>query len=194
MGKMATDEAGLWSRARDGDGEAYGSLFDLHQGRVFRHTYRFIQDRHDAEDVTAAVFLELWRRRQDVRLVGGSVLPWLLVTATNSARNSRRSSRRYRQFLDSLPRGDVHQSAEDEAVADFFSAPLQAAIRRLGPVDRGLVALVILEGYPIGDAAEALGLSPGSAKTRLSRIRGRLRSELTPTDVVPHVAAKGERS
>ncbi|WP_396133584.1 RNA polymerase sigma factor [Arthrobacter sp. 1088] len=47
--------------------------------------------RHDAEDATAAAFLELWRRREGVRLVDGSILPWLLVTTTNTARNLQRS-------------------------------------------------------------------------------------------------------
>ena len=57
----------------------------------------------DAEDVAASAFLELFRRRDDVRVVNGSVLPWLLVTASNLARNSARARRRYQEFLARLP-------------------------------------------------------------------------------------------
>jgi RNA polymerase sigma-70 factor (ECF subfamily) len=71
-------DSGLWSRGVDGNGSAFGELFDIHHDRVFRHAYRLVENRHDAEDVTATAFLELWRRRADVRLVDGSVLPWLL--------------------------------------------------------------------------------------------------------------------
>lgn len=78
-------------------------LFDRHRDRVFGHACRLVESRYDAEDVTASAFLELWRRRGDVRLVEGSVLPWLLVTTGNVARNSRRGTRRYRQFLSRLP-------------------------------------------------------------------------------------------
>lgn len=58
---------------------------------------------HDAEDLTATVLLELWRRRRSVRFVDGSLLPWLIVTATNVLRNSVRARRRYRAFLPALP-------------------------------------------------------------------------------------------
>ncbi|MGH2910056.1 MAG: hypothetical protein ACRDK8_12235 [Solirubrobacteraceae bacterium] len=54
--------------------------------------------------MAASTFLELWRRRADVRLVDQSVLLWLLITATNLSRNAARGTRRYRQFLQRLPR------------------------------------------------------------------------------------------
>jgi RNA polymerase sigma-70 factor (ECF subfamily) len=94
---LESDE-GLWRRSLDGDGEAFAFLFDRHRDRVFGHAFRLVQTRHDAEDVAASVFLELWRRRAEVRLVDGSVLPWLLVTTTNVGRNSARGTRRYRAF------------------------------------------------------------------------------------------------
>lgn len=102
-GVVESDSA-LWDRSLAGDGDAFGVLFDRHRDRVFRHACRLAQTRHDAEDVVAAAFLELWRRRAEVRLVDGSVLPWLLVTSTNLGRNVARGTRRYRQLLERLPR------------------------------------------------------------------------------------------
>lgn len=84
------DEAATWRKAVAGDGDAFGLLFDAHQHRVYRHALRMLRDRHDAEDVLAATFLELWRRRDAVRPVDGSVLPWLLVTAGNLSLNQAR--------------------------------------------------------------------------------------------------------
>ncbi|WP_277526503.1 sigma factor [Arthrobacter sp. ES3-54] len=55
---------------------------------------RLSRDRHDAEDIMATAFLELWRRRDTVRVVEGPVLPWLLVTTANAARNSGRIQQR----------------------------------------------------------------------------------------------------
>lgn len=54
----------------------------------------------------ATAFLELWRRRDTVRVIEGPVLPWLLVTTTNAARNSGRESLRYRKLLSSLQRSE----------------------------------------------------------------------------------------
>ena len=76
----APDEAVTWRLALAGDGDAFGLIFDAHSGRVYRHARRLTNGVHDAEDVLGAAFLELWRRREDVRVVDGSVLPWLLVT------------------------------------------------------------------------------------------------------------------
>jgi DNA-directed RNA polymerase specialized sigma24 family protein len=61
----------LWRRSLEGDGEAFGALFDRHRDRVFGHACRLADTRQDAEDVVASAFLELWRRRAEVRLVDG---------------------------------------------------------------------------------------------------------------------------
>jgi RNA polymerase sigma-70 factor (ECF subfamily) len=178
----------LWGRSLAGDGQAFGVLFERHGGRVFRHACRLVTTQHDAEDVTAAAFLELWRRRSDVRLVEGSVLPWLLVTTGNVARNSVRSTRRYREFLARLPREatapDAAEVALDRSVLGL-DADLRAALLGLDEVDLHLVALVALEDYPIADAARVLKLTPAAAKSRLHRARHRLRAVLGPHSTTP---------
>ena len=88
-----------WHAALAGDTDAFVAIFDLHHHRVYRHALRMTANVHDAEDITAAAFLELWRRRKSVRMVDGSVLPWLLVTATNLAWNLARGLRRYRALI-----------------------------------------------------------------------------------------------
>lgn len=119
MGNVEKDEDGLWSRSLSGDGEAFGALYDRHRDRVFRHAYRLSGNHHDAEDIMAAAFLELWRRAK-VRIVGGSVVPWLLVTTTNMARNYGRAALRYRRLLDSLPRTEASSGALEP---DLVSSP-----------------------------------------------------------------------
>lgn len=99
MGNVEFDDERLWSRSIKGDGEAFRALYIRHRDRIFRHAYRLSGDRQDAEDIMATAFLELWRRRAKVRVVEGSVLPWLLVTTTNTARNSGRAALRYRRLF-----------------------------------------------------------------------------------------------
>ncbi len=189
----APDEATSWREAIAGDGDAFGRIFDAHKGRVYRHARRQTGNVHDAEDVLAAAFLELWRRRKDVRLVDGSVLPWLLVTAHNLALNQRRGLRRHRAFLARLPH-QVPQvdAAETDALlrADLDVDPgLMVAIRALSGSDQQLLALVALEDYPLGVAAEVLGLTEQAARSRWQRVRRRLaqnhRSD-APTFAVEH--------
>lgn len=178
MGKNQPDDAELWSRSLLGEGDAFGMLFDRHRDRIFRHAYRLCPGRHDAEDVLATAFLELWRRRDKVRLVDGSVLPWLLVTTTNVARNARRAAFRYRKLLNALPRADSAGDPLDAVLSrhpfEAVDHELAAALRGLGALDQKLISLVALEGYTVAAAASVLGLSPQAAKSRMHRARGRL--------------------
>lgn len=166
-----------WADAARGDGEAFGRIFDRHRDRVFRHSLRLVPTASDADDVVAVAFLEAWRRRQQLRFVDGSMLPWLLVTATNAAHNLSRASRRYRALLARLP---VDEHAADHA--DLYDqGEAHVALRSLSLTDQQVVSLCILQGYSERDAAAALGVPAGTVKSRLSRAKRRLADQLTPT-------------
>src|ERR1700712_5601389 len=150
------DETALWSRARSGDGRAFAALFDAHRDRAFRHALRLVASAHDAEDVVAAAFFELWRRRDAVPVVDGSVLPWLLVTTTNLARNSGRGLRRYQAAIDRLPRSQDLVDPAETAQERIAREQLLAAGRALGEQDAALVLLTALEGSTPTEAAAAV--------------------------------------
>lgn len=179
MGDVDSAEEALWARSLKGDGDAFGALYDRHRDRVFRHAYRVCGDPHEAEDVMATAFLELWRRRSKVRMVDGSVLPWLLVTTTNCARNSGRAARRYRRFLDSLPRAEEAVDPAFGTFQDQLDAELAQALRSLKAVDLQLLSLVVFEDHTLAAAAEILKLTPGAAKVRMHRARQRLKAALS---------------
>ena len=113
----ADKDSDLWSQVLAGDGSAFAELFVLHRDRVFCHSLRLVRTSHEAEDITAMVFLEAWRCRSSVRLVNGSVIGWLLVTATNVARNRIRSNLRYERLIRRLPRAETAPDHGD-SVAD----------------------------------------------------------------------------
>ncbi len=183
MGNLESDEDSLWSRSLRGDGEAFGVLYDRHHDRVFRHAYRLAGNHHDAEDVMAAAFLELWRRRAKVRVVEGSILPWLLVTTTNMARNNGRAALRYRKLLDLLPRTAASsQPLEDDLFVgrqEGLDQDLAQALGMLSAKDLYLVSLVVFEDYPLAAAAAVLNMTPGAAKTRMHRAKQRMKAALT---------------
>ena len=176
-----SDDRDLWARACDGDGEAFGVLFDRYHARVRRHAGRLVEDAADIDDVASAAFLELWRRRRHVRIVDDSVLPWLLVVTTNVTRNLARSRRRYRRFLRALPPPRAALDAAEQALAtDVTGADtrVRRALGSLSDVDARLIALVAVGDLPVAEAAEATGLTVSAAKSRLHRARARLREEL----------------
>jgi RNA polymerase sigma-70 factor (ECF subfamily) len=185
MGEGSGNDEALWVRSLAGDEAAFAALFDRHGNRVFGHARRLVNDRHTAQDVTAATFLELWRCRHRVRLVNASVAPWLLVTATNVARNQIRTLRRHRRLLERLPRvGDAPDAAEVVLSQSILGVDdrLAAALRSLRSADLQLFCLVALEGYSVAEAGQVLNLSPSSAKSRLHRARIRMRHFIDDTD------------
>ena len=180
------DEATAWTAVLGNDGDAFVAIFDKHRDRVYRHALRMTANLHDAEDVTAGAFFELWRRRKAVRVIDGSVLPWLLVTTTNLARNLTRGLRRYRTLIAALPRADVARSAEDVALEQMeefeIAAKVRDALIGLSPSDAALIMLIMFEHYSPAQAATALGISDGAARTRLHRARTRMAAALGALD------------
>lgn len=181
---VAVTEASTWAATLGGSSRAFAELFDLHYDRVFRHVVGIADQAADADEVTASAFFELWRRRHAVRVVNGSVLPWLLVTAMNLARNHGRGTRRYRSLLHRLPHEpdwtDPIAALEDRHDAAGRGAAVADAVARLRPVDAQLIALTVHAELPVADAAAVLGISAGTARVRLHRARARLRADLGP--------------
>lgn len=173
-----------WELALHGDGLAFARIFDEHRDRVFRHSLRLVDSWADADDAVVVAFLELWRRRHSVRLVDGSVLPWLLVTATNAARNISRSSRRYRALLDRLPAPDRAPDVDER------DPSVREAFGRLSRHHQEVLALCVLDGFTEAEAAHVLGIATGTVKSRLSRARRRLRDQLAPLET-PSASKEG---
>lgn len=180
--RLFPEEHTSWTAALRGDSDGFAAVFDCHRDRVYRHALRLTGSVHDAEDVTAGAFLELWRRRKSVRVVDGTVLPWLLVTTTNLARNHARGLRRYRALIDALPRSNDARGAGDVAIEHieevFVAEQLRQALNSLAKSDAALIALTAFEHYSPAQAATALGISEGAARTRLHRARARMASAL----------------
>lgn len=103
-----------------------------------------------------------------MRLVGGSVLPWLLVTAVNLSRNHVRGLARYRAAISEIPRAEHTVDPADVVQARIDGA---AALAGLSRTDAALLVLTAVEGLTTSEAATALGLKPGAARMRLSRLR-----------------------
>lgn len=192
---LDADDDGAWSRALLGDGSAFAELFRKHRDRVYRRALSIVGDVHAAEDVTSVVFFELWRKKRVVRVVDGSVLPWLLLTTLNLSRNHRRGQHRYRRLIASLPRSEV-PDAEAEAIANIertlLGHQISDALSQVSRTDAALLMMTALDGVSVSDAAEVLGITAGAARVRLSRARHRLQRRLLDAGARTRTIAEGE--
>jgi len=180
---QASDDAALWLAAMSGTASAFASIYDRHRPAVFRKAYARLGTAHDAEDAVAIVFLEAWRKRAQVRIVNGSVLPWLLTTTTYVCLNHTRARRRHREALERLgPAADNldHTEMVEEEIAQLERAKrLGAAMAKLSARDQMLLEICIVESTPLAEAAALLDLPVGTVKSRLSRARAKLRVDLS---------------
>jgi RNA polymerase sigma factor (sigma-70 family) len=192
-----TGDAGLWRAAAAGDHDAFGVLFDRHAKAVYNFLLRRTTDWSLAEDLTAAVFLQAWRRRGEVVFDGDSALPWLLGVARLTLRNATRSRSRYQSALSRVVASVSESKACDPADVvvsrldgERQLAGLRAAIAGLPARHREVIELCVYAGLDQQAAAIALGVSVGTVKSRLHRARQRLASDLGTSQ--PSAAARME--
>lgn len=176
------DDGDLLFRLSRGDEPAYRMLHDRHQAPVFRLSLVLMRTSWDAEEVAATAFFELWRKRDKVRVVDGSVLPWLLATTSYAAKNSLRSRRRYQRLLSRIPRDDNVPDHADEVGRAMdalkISQSVREALLELNPRDSSVVVLCVVHELSTAEAAVVLGIPEGTVKSRLSRVKARLRGAL----------------
>lgn len=173
----------LLFRLSRGDESAYRELFRRHERRTYRVALLMMQSTWDAEEVVASAFLELWRKRDSVRVVDGSVLPWLLTVVSFMAKNHQRSTRRYRRLLAKVPHGGTEPDHSDEVARTVDALPVAAAVQEalaeLNARDASILLLCVVQELSTRDAAVALGVPDGTVKSRLSRVKARLRTRLS---------------
>jgi RNA polymerase sigma factor (sigma-70 family) len=179
-------DAALWQAAAAGEHAAFRQLFDRHATAVYNYLYRRTADWSAAEDLTAAVFLQAWRRRREVVFDRDSALPWLLGVARLQLRNATRSRARYLAALSRVGREIAMQESLTDP-ADLVARrlddtqqviQLRAAIARLPRQQREVIELCVYAGLDQQAAALSLGVSVSTVKSRLHRARQRLANEL----------------
>ncbi len=174
----------LTDQLRRGSREAMTTVFSEHVDTIYNYCRRRTGSWSIAEDLTSAVFLEVWRCRRRAVELDGSVLPWLYGVATNVCRNHARSVRRRTRAMARLElvegSGDGPADSTGDQVAGRLDGDrrVRAVIDRLDSVavaDRDVFLLVCWEGLSYPQTAQALGIPVGTVKSRLSRVRRALR-------------------
>ena len=190
----------LWQAAAAGEHAAFGQLFDRHATAVYNFLYRRTDDWSAAEDLTAAVFLQAWRRRGEVVFDRDSALPWLLGVARLQLRNATRSRARYVAALSRVGRQTLAEATLADP-ADLVARrlddaqqvrKLRAAIGRLPRQQREVIELCVYAGLDQQAAALSLGVSVSTVKSRLHRARQRLANELRSAQSGPAASDREE--
>jgi RNA polymerase sigma-70 factor (ECF subfamily) len=179
----------LIARSIARDARAFGELFDRHSTAVYRFAYGLTHDTTEAQELVQETFVTAWKKLADIRLVGDSMLPWLIVVTRLHAQNLRR--RRHRTATLPLDEHILNRRAEAATADDLAHRDeldwVFAAVRELGETDQRIVELCLYEGRSYKEAALQLGLSVTGVTKRVERTRAKLRrlrddddAEVTP--------------
>jgi RNA polymerase sigma-70 factor (ECF subfamily) len=153
----------------------FGRHFDAVHGFVARRLGRTV-----ADDLAGAVFVEAFGSRQRYDPTRVDARPWLYGIATNLVRRHRRTEeRRLRAYArtgsdGAAPAEDPHDRLSADAEAPRLAAAL-AALRR---TDRDALLLFVWAELSYDEVADALGVPPGTVRSRIHRARRILREHL----------------
>ena len=171
------DDAELVDRLRSGDERAFVELVDRYQGRLLRLAQATVGRRAVAEEVTQDTWLAVVRGLE--RFEGrSSFKTWLFGVIRLTALDQRR--RDWRRWLRFLPLDEAAEKAAPHAAAP---GPRLDAVRRalaeLTTRQAEVLRLVFYHELTLDEAAAAMGVSPGTARTHYERGKQRLRDRLT---------------
>ncbi len=174
-------EAELVARAQRGDAAAYEELVRMHQGIAFRTAYLIAGSAADAEEATHDGFVKAYRALGRFR-PDSPFRPWLLAIVSNEARNGRRSARRRDVLVlratEEIRPGDAAPSPEAAVLGRERRDVLLEAVNGLSEEHRLVIACRYFLELSEAETAAALGVRPGTVKSRVSRALERLREEV----------------
>jgi RNA polymerase sigma factor (sigma-70 family) len=172
---VSSDEA-LVAAIASGESDALDVLIERHWESAFRLSLRFGLDPGAAEDTAQESFVALFAaaERFDPRR---NFKSWFFQIVRNAARQRLRGERRRQAREERAARPEVTWSEEDPLAA----AELQAALGRLRPERREVIALHYFGGLTLREVAKATETKKGTVDSRLSRGLEDLRQDLSLT-------------
>ncbi|MEM8753340.1 MAG: RNA polymerase sigma factor [Pseudomonadota bacterium] len=171
--RMRTEDEALAIAAGRGDRAAFAALVERSYDRLFRLCWRLTGSADRAEDLAQEVCVKLPRALRSYR-GDAAFATWLHRIALNAARDAaRRDGARNRAMAGYAAEAPLRAP---DGEADEADAWLQAALARLKPDLAETAALVVGEGMSQADAAQVLGVSPGTVAWRMSEVKKALRA------------------
>jgi RNA polymerase sigma factor (sigma-70 family) len=186
-GALATESADaelvnlLGHIARE-DQAALAKFYDATVSRVYSVALRIVRLPDSAEEVTADVFMQVWRDAARYEIGRGRVLGWVLMIARSRAldhlrRQDEAFSHPEPHELADEPEAN-HANPQDLLLCSESNATLHAALAKLSPLQRQLLSLAFFKGFSHSEIVDHTGIALGSVKTHIRRSLGVLRDAL----------------
>lgn len=186
----------LVEQAKAGDYNAFDTLVNRYEQRIYRLAMNIVRQRQDAEDVVQASFMKALENLKGFR--GEAAFgTWLRRIAVNTALKLLRKRRGFSLEQATEP-DETGRIAHPQIIADWredleknieqreLKKILENAINQLDEKYRLVFVLRDIEELSTAEAAEAMQISQANVKVRLLRARLMLRELLTEAFADPN--------
>ena len=165
------------------DPELFAMIFDRHAEEIHRYAARQL-GQQVAPDVVSDVFLAAFRNRGRYDAGRADARPWLYGIATKVISQHMRAESRRARTLAALPVPLPAVFSVEEISDRITAAQLRPRLLRvlagLSVADRELVLLVAWAELSCEQVAEALEIPVGTVRSRLHRVRAKIRRSIGP--------------
>jgi len=176
------DLATLIARTARGDEVALADLYDQTCATVYGLALRIARDHAMAEEVTADVYLQVWRQAARFDAARGTPLSWLLVLARSRAIEQVRTRTRQLEepgHLDELPERPAEgPGPEEQSAAAQRHRLVRQAMMELPREQHQVIERAYFLGLSHAEIAVLLDEPLGTVKTRIRLAMTRLRAAL----------------
>jgi RNA polymerase sigma-70 factor (ECF subfamily) len=149
----------------DSTGEQFAeSVAREHRRVMLAYALDLTGDRTMAEDAVQEAMLRAWRRRDDLVTSGRSLRGWLLTVVRTIVLDMYRARRRRPREVGEVP--GPEPVAVDHAERVVASVVVDEVLSGLSADHRAVLELMYLGDRSVRDAAVALGIPPGTVKSR----------------------------
>jgi RNA polymerase sigma-70 factor, ECF subfamily len=162
----------LVDRARRGDADAFGRLYQLHLDRIYRYVYYRVGSSNEAEDLTEHVFLKAWEAIGRYESRGLPFAAWLYRMAHNAVIDHYRARKATTPIDETFDLEDESQNPVASTEALFDREELTVAIKRLNPDQQTVIVLRFSEGLSHAEVGRILGKSEGAVRVIQHRALG----------------------
>lgn len=172
-------------RCQGGDSDALAKLVTRWQPRLLGFAVRVLGERHAAEDVVQASWVDVVRRINSVK-DPKSIRPWLFQIVANKCKDKIRKRSRQRLHESAVQAEQVADPSVDQKESQSRHSDQISMLRRkmksLDDGQREVLRLHYLEELSVDAIAKRLAIPSGTVKSRLYHARQRLKQTLLGED------------
>jgi RNA polymerase sigma-70 factor, ECF subfamily len=163
---QALPEREIVDRARAGDREAMGALYDLYLTRIYRFVLGRVGSPSEAEDITEEVFLRVIEHIGRFEWQGVEFSAWIFRIATNQiiSHHRRRGARPANVSTDAIDVEDSQPGPESLTELALTTREVFDACEKLPPSQRDVIALRFGSGLSVKETAQTLNKTENNVK------------------------------